>query len=52
MTELATHHRVGYNVAALPLAALGLLHPVIAATERDISSVSVVPNSVRLRRLR
>ena len=39
-----------YNATLVPLAALGIVHPALAAAAMSLSSVTVVGNSLRLRR--
>jgi len=43
---------LGYNTAAIPIAALGLLNPIIAAAAMSLSSLSVVINAATLKRTR
>jgi len=39
-----------YNLAAIPVAALGLLHPMIGVIAMTVSSLSVIGNSILLKR--
>jgi len=42
----------GYNTAGIPVAAIGLLAPWVAGAAMALSSVSVVSNSLRLKRVK
>ncbi|HEI6416840.1 TPA: copper-translocating P-type ATPase [Staphylococcus aureus] len=42
----------GYNIAGIPIAALGLLAPWVAGAAMALSSVSVVTNALRLKKMR
>ena len=42
----------GYNLAAIPIAATGLLHPMIGVIAMTLSSLSVIGNSILLKRVR
>jgi Cu+-exporting ATPase len=43
---------LGYNTAAIPIAAVGLLNPIVAAAAMSLSSLSVVSNAATLRTVR
>ena len=52
LDDLQAAHPFAYNLVALPLAAAGLLTPIIAGAAMAASSVSVVGNSLLLKRWR